>query len=71
MWMAKRPIVVQLTNRVSPLYTDRVTGKPVWPIEAAAVPVSDVRGEKSWPTQPSPQTPAFAPQEFRSPMPTI
>jgi len=31
---------------------DRVTGKPLWPIEERPVPKSDVPGEQSWPTQP-------------------
>ncbi|MBI3493763.1 MAG: PQQ-binding-like beta-propeller repeat protein [Acidobacteria bacterium] len=33
---------------------DRVTGKPVWPIEERPVPQSDVPGEKTSPTQPHP-----------------
>jgi quinoprotein glucose dehydrogenase len=37
---------------------DRVTGKPVWPIEERAVPPSDVPGEEAWPTQPFPTKPA-------------
>ena len=36
---------------------DRVTGKPVWPIEERAVPQSDVPGEKTSPTQPFPSKP--------------
>jgi quinoprotein glucose dehydrogenase len=44
---------------------DRVTGKPLWPIEERAVPQSDVPGEESWPTQPFPTKPApFARQGF-------
>jgi quinoprotein glucose dehydrogenase len=44
---------------------DRVTGKPLWPIEERAVPQSDVPGEESWPTQPFPTRPApFARQGF-------
>jgi len=30
---------------------DRVTGKPLWPIEGRSVPKSDVHGEEAWPTQ--------------------
>jgi quinoprotein glucose dehydrogenase len=42
---------------------DRVTGKPVWPIEERPVPASDVPGERAWPTQPVPSRPApFAQQ---------
>jgi quinoprotein glucose dehydrogenase len=37
---------------------DRVTGKPVWPIEERPVPQSTVGGEKTSPTQPFPTKPA-------------
>ena len=44
---------------------DRVTGKPLWPIEERAVPKSDVPGERSWPTQPFPtRPPPFAKMTF-------
>src|SRR5207247_9042891 len=44
---------------------DRVTGKPVWPIEERAVPPSDVPGERAWPTQPHPIKPAaYEPQGY-------
>ncbi len=44
---------------------DRVTGKPIWPIEERAVPKSDVPGEEAWPTQPFPLKPApFTQQGF-------
>ena len=44
---------------------DRVTGKPLWPIEERAVPASDVPGEAAWPTQPFPTKPApFTRQGF-------
>jgi quinoprotein glucose dehydrogenase len=36
---------------------DRMTGKPLFPIEERPVPQSDVEGEKSWPTQPFPIAP--------------
>ena len=52
--------VVQLTKTGWAFVFDRVTGKPVWPIEERAVPASDAPGEKSWPTQPFPtRPPAF------------
>lgn len=55
--------VVQLTKQGFAFVFDRVTGKPVWPIEERPVPVSDVPGEHSYPTQPFPtRPPAFAPQ---------
>jgi quinoprotein glucose dehydrogenase len=44
---------------------DRVSGKPLWPIEERPVPASDVPGEEAWPTQPVPTKPKpFAPQGF-------
>ncbi|HVT39660.1 MAG TPA: pyrroloquinoline quinone-dependent dehydrogenase [Gemmatimonadaceae bacterium] len=44
---------------------DRVTGKPLWPIEERAVTRSDVPGEEAWPTQPFPTRPApYARQGF-------
>jgi len=49
--------VVQLTKQGFAFVFDRVTGKPVWPIEERAVPASDVEGEHAWPTQPFPTKP--------------
>ena len=44
---------------------DRVTGKPIYPIEERPVPKSDMPGEKAWPTQPFPTViPPFARQKF-------
>ncbi len=44
---------------------DRVTGKPIWPIEEKPVPQSDVPGEVTSPTQPIPTLPPpFARQSF-------
>ena len=44
---------------------DRVTGKPICPIEERPVPQSDMPGEHSWPTQPFPTAPPpFAQQSF-------
>lgn len=37
---------------------DRVTGKPIWPIEERPVPKSTASGERSSPTQPFPTKPA-------------
>lgn len=46
---------------------DRVTGKPLWPVEEHPVPKSPMPGEETWPTQPFPSKPAvFARQEFTS-----
>ena len=44
---------------------DRVTGKPLWPIEERPVPASRMRGEQAWPTQPFPTAPPpFARQKI-------
>lgn len=50
--------LVQLTKQGYAYVLDRVTGRPVWPIEERPVPASDVPGERSWPTQPHPTKPA-------------
>ncbi len=61
----KRQDVVAQAGKNGFMYVfDRVTGKPVFPIEEKAVPQSDVPGEQSWPTQPIPSNPAFARQKF-------
>jgi quinoprotein glucose dehydrogenase len=55
--------VVQLTKQGWAFVFDRVTGRPLWPIEERPVPRSDVPGEASWPTQPFPtRPPAFESQ---------
>lgn len=57
-----RPIkaVIQLTKQAFAFVFDRVTGKPVWPIEERPVPVSDTPGERTARTQPFPtKPPAF------------
>jgi quinoprotein glucose dehydrogenase len=44
---------------------DRVTGKPVWPIEERPTPKSDMPGQIAWPTQPYPTViPPFTRQKF-------
>lgn len=50
--------VVQVTKQAFAYMFDRVTGKPVWPIEERPVPQSDVKGEQTSPTQPFPTKPA-------------
>ena len=50
--------VVQLTKQGFAFVFDRVTGKPIWPIEERPVPASDVAGEQAWPKQPFPTRPA-------------
>ena len=57
---------VALASKNGFLYVfDRVTGKPLWPIEERPVPKSDVPGEVTSPTQPFPTVvPAFARQSM-------
>ena len=57
-----RPVkaVVQLSKQAFAYAFDRVTGRPVWPIEERPVPQTDARGEWTSPTQPFPiKLPAF------------
>ena len=49
--------VVLVTKQGFAFVFDRVTGKPVWPIEERPVPASDVPGEQASPTQPFPTRP--------------
>lgn len=50
--------VAQVTKQAFCFVFDRITGKPVWPIEERTVPQSNVPGELSSPTQPFPTKPA-------------
>jgi quinoprotein glucose dehydrogenase len=50
--------VAQVTKQGFAFVFDRVTGKPLWPIVDRPVPLSQVPGEKSSPTQPFPTRPA-------------
>lgn len=58
--------IVALVSKQGFLWVfDRVTGKPLWPIEERPVPKSDMPGEETWPTQPFPvKPPPFARQKF-------
>ena len=59
MWLRSRP------RPVSCYVFDRVTGKPLWPIEERPVPKSDVPGEVASPTQPFPTVvPPFSRQNM-------
>jgi quinoprotein glucose dehydrogenase len=64
----KKVDVVAVATKQGFLFVfDRVTGKPIWPIEERPVPKSDVPGEKSWPTQPFPTViPPYSRQIFTS-----
>ena len=57
--VAGRPIkaVAQVTKHGFTFVFDRVSGKPVWPIEERPVPQTDVPGERTSPTQPFPTKP--------------
>lgn len=58
-------IVAQVSKQGFLWVFDRVTGKPLWPIEERKVPKSDMPGEETWPTQPFPvKPPPFARQSF-------
>jgi quinoprotein glucose dehydrogenase len=50
-------VVIQPTKHGFLFVLDRVTGRPLWPIEERPVPKSDVPGEQAWPTQPFPTKP--------------
>ena len=51
------PAVAQLTKMGFVFILDRLTGKPLFPVEERPVPKSDVPGETTWPTQPFPVKP--------------
>jgi glucose dehydrogenase len=50
--------VAQVTKQAFCFVFDRVTGKPLWPIQERPVPQSTMPGEKTSPTQPFPTKPA-------------
>jgi len=55
--------VVQLTKQGYAFVFDRVSGRPVWPIDERPVPASTVTGEQAWLRQPVPSKPVpFSPQ---------
>src|SRR5687768_17236724 len=59
--------VVAMASKTGYVYVfDRVTGKPIWPIEERPVPQrTEVPGEVLWPTQPIPASPPpFSRQAF-------
>jgi quinoprotein glucose dehydrogenase len=56
---------VAVPGKQGALYVfDRVSGKPVWPIEERPVPQTDVPGEKTSPTQPFPTKPPAYTRNF-------
>ncbi len=59
------PALIQ-SSKMGFLYVlNRLTGKPIFPIEEKSVPASDIQGEQAAPTQPWPTTPeATTPDRF-------
>jgi glucose dehydrogenase len=53
----KIPAVAEVTKTGFVFVFDRLTGKPLFPIEERPVPHSELPGEASWPTQPYPVKP--------------
>src|SRR5438874_184621 len=51
------PAVAEVTKMGFVVIFDRVTGKPLFPVEERPVPKSNVPGEAAWPTQPFPSKP--------------
>jgi quinoprotein glucose dehydrogenase len=49
--------VAQITKHGFVFLFDRVTGKPLFPIQETPVPTSDLKGEQAWATQPIPTLP--------------
>ncbi|MCW3118043.1 MAG: pyrroloquinoline quinone-dependent dehydrogenase [Chitinophagaceae bacterium] len=61
----KTEAVAQVTKMGMVFLFDRMTGKPLFPIEERPVATSDLKGEETWPTQPFPVRPApFVRQSF-------
>jgi quinoprotein glucose dehydrogenase len=65
--------VAQITKSGFVFLLDRETGQPLFRVEERAVPVSDLKDEETWPTQPYPTIPPpFVTQRFgRSEITTI
>jgi membrane-bound PQQ-dependent dehydrogenase (glucose/quinate/shikimate family) len=59
------PAVAEVTKMGFVFIFDRMTGKPLYPVEERPVPASNVPGEAAWPTQPFPsKPPALVRQEL-------
>jgi len=53
---------VVVTTKMGHLFVlDRMTGKPIFPVEERPVPKSDIPGDEAWPTQPFPTNPPLVP----------
>ena len=51
------PAVAVITKTGFVFVLERLTGRPLFPVEERAVPQTDVPGEATWPTQPFPSKP--------------
>ncbi len=52
-WKDNTPAIAITTKMGRVFVLNRITGKPLFPVEEQAVPKSDIPGEEAWPTQPS------------------
>ncbi len=59
-----KPAVGVLTKMGHYFALDRLTGKPLLPVQETAVPSSDIEGESAWATQPIPTSGVFTEQHF-------
>lgn len=59
--------VAQVTKTGFTFVFDRVTGRPIFPIEETPVPKSETPGEAAWPTQPRPVRPPPYARQSMSP----
>ncbi len=64
LWKGKTPAVAVSTKMGFVFLLDRLTGKPLTPVEERTVPTSDIPGESASPTQPFPSTDALVPQSL-------
>ena len=62
-WRDQTPAIVINTKMGHVFVLNRITGKPLIPVEERAVPKSDIPGEESWPTQPF-STISLVPEKF-------
>src|SRR5213083_715913 len=63
---ARVDAVAQITKSGFVFVFDRTSGKPLFSVDERAVPSSDLKGERAWPTQPFPVKPVpFARQTLR------
>lgn len=51
------PAIIAMTKSGHVFILDRMTGKPVYPVDEMPVPPSSIPGEQAWPTQPIPSAP--------------